>query len=420
MKEQTEFGAFRKLPFMGVIYVVAEAEKLGFYNGHPDWCNLGQGQPEVGEMEGAPARYSELKIQPEDHAYGPIHGTEELREKIAEHYNRLYRKNSKSKYNAENVAVASGGRLALTRTLFSLGKINLGYQLPDYTAYEDMMAAQMHRITPIPVRSQESDGFKIPADKFNAAVKDLGLNAFMISNPCNPTGNVIKGKELQSWIDSAKENNCTLIMDEFYSHFMFNKDGSPADEGVSSASCVDDVNQDQVLIVDGLTKNFRYPGWRVGWVVGPKDFIDCYITAGSSIDGGPSKVIQRAAIDILEPKRADQELLALKQVFSAKRNVMVEGLKELGIRFAQEPESTFYAWADLSNLPKPFNDSMHFFREALKHKVMTVPGEFFDVNPGKHRKNKSPYSSWMRFSFGPDVQTVKTGLGRLKEMLSQA
>ena len=81
-------SAFRTVPYMGVIYVVAEAVKLGFENGHPDWCNLGQGQPEVGELEGAPDRLSSVAISPEDHAYGPLEGTPELREAIAAHYNR--------------------------------------------------------------------------------------------------------------------------------------------------------------------------------------------------------------------------------------------------------------------------------------------------------------------------------------------
>jgi hypothetical protein len=71
--------ALRDVPFMGVIFVVHEASKLGFYNGAPDWSNLGQGQPEVGEMAGAPPRLSQVEIKPEDHAYGPLGGTEELR-----------------------------------------------------------------------------------------------------------------------------------------------------------------------------------------------------------------------------------------------------------------------------------------------------------------------------------------------------
>ena len=73
-------GAFRQIPYMGVIFVVAEAVKLGFTNGHPDWANLGQGQPEVGEMEGAPPRIRSIAIEPADQAYGPVNGNDALRE----------------------------------------------------------------------------------------------------------------------------------------------------------------------------------------------------------------------------------------------------------------------------------------------------------------------------------------------------
>lgn len=59
---------------MGVIHVVHEAVKLGFRNGHPDWCNLGQGQPEIGPMAGAPERLASLQFDVADCAYGPVGG----------------------------------------------------------------------------------------------------------------------------------------------------------------------------------------------------------------------------------------------------------------------------------------------------------------------------------------------------------
>ena len=58
-----DLGALREVPYMGVIFVVAEAMKLGFVNGHADWCNLGQGQPEVGPMRGAPKRVDSPKME---------------------------------------------------------------------------------------------------------------------------------------------------------------------------------------------------------------------------------------------------------------------------------------------------------------------------------------------------------------------
>jgi aspartate/methionine/tyrosine aminotransferase len=416
-KDEVMLGAFRPIPYMGVIWVVAEAMKLGFQNGHPDWCNLGQGQPEVGEMEGAPPRPSEILIEPGDHAYGPIGGTQELRQAVAEHYNRLYRQDKKSKYTADHVSIASGGRLMLSRLFAALGEVNLGYQVPDYTAYEDMMGYHQHRFTPIVLHAREEDGFVIPAAELEREVGNKHLEAFVLSNPCNPTGCVVRGGELEQYVGIARERRMTLTLDEFYSHFIYKRDGLPGDGPVSGAAYVEDVDRDPVLLIDGLTKSFRYPGWRVGWAVGPPAMIETLGCAASAIDGGPSQPMQRAALAVLEPERADQETKALRQVFARKRNLMVNRLKDMGIRCAQEPQGTFYCWASIKDLPAPLNNAEAFFYEGLKHKVMTVPGAFFDVNPGKRRPTASSFNSWVRFSFGPPEDNVREGLNRLEKMI---
>ncbi len=415
--------AFRNVPYMGVIFVVTEAMKLGFRNGHPDWSNLGQGQPEIGEMEGAPPRIRSVELTESDAAYGPLEGTDELREAIAAHYNRLFRQGKKSQYTAANVSVASGGRLALTRAAAALSDGAIGYQCPDYTAYEDLFNAHLHRMQPVDLWGKEENGFALTSQELRAAAQEHGLQGFLFSNPCNPTGTVVQGDELAAYVATARETGMALLSDEFYSHFIFSGKGDgpfkPGTGPVSSASYIEDVEKDPVMIFDGLTKNYRYPGWRIGWVVGPSEMVENTARTASAIDGGPSRLAQRAALQVLEPARADQETDALREVFCAKRNVMIERLSALGVRFPKPSESTFYCWGSLEGLPAPFNDGMSFFRKALEHRVLTVPGEFFDVNPGKVRKGTSPFKQWMRFSFGPPMDNMQAGLDRLEQMLRQ-
>jgi aspartate/methionine/tyrosine aminotransferase len=176
--------------------------------------------------------------------------------------------------------------------------------------------------------------------------------------------------------------------------------------------------------VDGLTKCFRYPGWRVGWVVGPRDVIRRITAAGSFLDGGPSRPIQRAAIEVLKPERADQELRAVRRVFAAKRKLTIDTLSSLGVRFPcatdRAMSGTFYAWGDVSGLPKPLNTGEGFMREAFKHRVLTVPGELFDVNPGKRRTSASRLQGFVRFSFGPPTNNLNGGLQRLAAMIRAA
>jgi aspartate/methionine/tyrosine aminotransferase len=405
---------------MGVIYVVAEAMKLGFWNGNPEWCNLGQGQPEVGELPGAPPRYARIDLQPGDHAYGPVNGIDALRERVAEHYNRLFRHGRSSRYRKENVAIASGGRLMLARVFAALGQVRLGYQTPDYTAYEDMLDYHRHRLVPVHLPTRPEDGFAHPPAALAGLCESERLGAVLLSNPCNPTGRLIQGAELQAYVRIARERRAALILDEFYSHFTYGAEGGPGAGPVSAAAHVEDVDEDPVLLVDGLTKCFRYPGWRLGWAVGPADWIERLGRAASAIDGGPSVPVQRAALDVLEPGRADQETRALRHAFARKRDLCLERLGAMGIRAARASEGTFYVWASLEGLPAPLDDADVFFRRALERRVMTVPGRFFDVNPGGLRPPPSPYRSWMRFSFGPPEDNVRMGLGRLEEMLATA
>ncbi len=406
--------ALRRIPYMGVIYVVAEAAKLGYHGDHPDWCNLGQGQPEVGPLPGAPERVSALTIDPEDHAYGPVEGLPQLRDTVANLYNHWYRQGKRSQYSRENVAIAAGGRLALCRAISALAPVRVGYFTPDYTAYEDMLS-NFDLSTPISIPLSPESSFRIPPSELEAEVAEKGLKALLASNPCNPTGRAVQGEELAEWVRIARERDCTLILDEFYSHYVWGDEAR-----VSAAAHVGDVNEDPVLLFDGLTKNYRYPGWRVGWVVGPAAMINSVTCSGSYLDGGPPRFMQKKVVEIIEPRRAEQEVQAMRVAFRAKRDLMVSRLKGMGITMPLEPEGTFYVWGSVADLPEPLNDGFTFFRRGLEYRVLTVPGEFFDVNPGKHRPAPGPCAPFVRFSYGPPMATVEKGLDRLEAMIRAA
>ena len=410
----------RYVPYMGVIWTVNEASKLGFYNGHPDWCNVGQGQPEVGTIEGAPERIENLKLEPSDAAYGPVGGTPEVREAIADWVNRTYRKGM-SQYTAENVSFACGGRLALTR-LYSIFKdgTRIAYKNPDYTAYEDYLYPLRHNCELIELRAEEKDGFTVPVERFEDFMHDVRPNAFVFSNPCNPTGQVIKDEAMDRYIDAARKENCLLGADEFYATFSYNEDGTPADRAVSALPYVKDVNRDPVIVFDGLTKGFRYPGWRAGWAIGPKYLIEMINRAASAVDGGPSTMVQRGVIEELAPGHAEAELLATRKEFAVKRKMMIEGLAQLGIHTpTNQPLGTFYIWASIENLPGKLSDADHFFYACLQKKVITVPGHFFDVRPFRVRPTNEPYRHWVRFSYGPNRQTIKTALERIEQVIKE-
>jgi aspartate/methionine/tyrosine aminotransferase len=406
---------FRAVPFTGVIYVMAEAARQGYRHGHPDWCNLGQGMPETGPLPGAPPRVEHVDISLDDQEYAPIPGIWELRRAVAELYNHLYRQDRPSKYTERNVCICGGGRASLTRAVAALGHINLGHFLPDYTAYEELLDI-FKAFTAIPILLDPGKGYQFGLDDLRREITGRGLSALLLSNPCNPTGKVIRGAELAAWVAAARELQCSLLVDEFYSHYVW------ADGGhmVSAARYVEDVETDPVVLFDGFTKNWRYPGWRCSWIVGPQQVIDAVSSSGSFLDGGGSKPLQRSAVPLLAPDVACGETAAIQRAFGRKRRILLDGLRDAGMRFDLEPEGTFYCWADLSGLPGGLADGMTLFRTLLEHKVICVPGEFFDVNPGKRRSNRpSRFKSYMRFSFGAEEGQVVEGVRRIRLAVGQ-
>lgn len=416
INDVAELAAFRPVPRTGVIYVTVEAQKRGFSLDAPDWCNLGQGQPDTGVLPGAPSRVTHIEVHESDLDYAPVPGVWELREAVADLYNRLFRRGMKSQYSAENVGIAGGGRVAVMRACAAIAPIHLGHFLPDYTAYEELLDV-FRRFLPIPILLDPKHGYEFTREELEEEILGRGLSAILASNPCNPTGKVVQGETLAGWVETARDLSCALLLDEFYSHYVWTGDQSI----ISAAQYVENVDEDPIVVFDGLTKNWRYPGFRVSWIVGPKRVIESAASAGSFLDGGGVAPMQRAAIDLVQEEPTLAETAALQTEFKRKRDFLLEGLKDIGVRFDLEPQGTFYAWGDLSKLPPSLRNSDDFFRAALDRKVICVPGHFFDVNPGKRRTGRpSRFVQHMRFSFGPPLPILKEALDRLRAMVADA
>lgn len=414
---ETIIPGFRSVPRTGVIYVTHEATRHGFVYGHPEWANLGQGSPETGAIPGSPARVEAVNIAPAAQQYGTVSGAKDLRQAVADFYNATYRRGKKSQYTADNVSIAGGGRLALTRLASALGNINMGHFIPDYTAYEELLSV-FKAFTPIPILLRAEHGYKIAPADLKEEILGRGLSALLVSNPANPTGQLMAGKELATWCDLARECQCAMIFDEFYSHYIYTNEKSKKPKMVSAAEFVNDVDKDPVVVVDGLTKNWRYPGWRISWTLGPKAVIEAIASAGSFLDGGANHPFQNAALPLLDPKNAAAETLAIQKHFGRKRELVLARLKKLKIGVDATPAGAFYVWANLARLPAPLDDGMNFFRECLKEKTIVVPGVFFDVNPG-HRRTQSRYKNYCRISFGPELEKLELGLNAFERVIKK-
>ncbi|EIM89782.1 PLP-dependent transferase [Stereum hirsutum FP-91666 SS1] len=405
----------------GVIYCSDRAMANGFsYANAHEWANMGQGAPEVGPIPGAAERPTHIDYPLDALEYAPTTGVKELRVKVAEMYNHTYRQGKASQYTYENVCIVPGGRAGLSRVAAVIGDVYTSYQIPDYTAYDQVLSA-FRRLVPVPTALEAENFYQLDIEQTKKDIRVQGLAVLIASNPRNPTGQVIRDDNLKNLVAISREGGTTLILDEFYSWYIYPEREEDLGKSVSSAAYIEDVNQDSVVIIDGLTKNWRLPGWRVCWVVGPKNLVTALSQSGSFLDGGASHPLQLAALPLLDPDHIQSEKIALQKHFKAKRDHVLARLHDLGMDVKVPPVSTFYIWLNLEHLPSPLNNGLTFFEELLKEKTIVIPGIFFDINPS-HRRNlfSSPCHHFVRLSFGPPMEDLDKGLDAIGRVLRKA
>ncbi|KAF8136533.1 pyridoxal phosphate-dependent transferase [Boletus edulis] len=404
----------------GVIYCSDRAMANGFsYAQSHEWANLGQGAPEVGPIPNAHPRPDSITMPLDSLEYAPTTGVKALREAVANLYNHTYRQGKASQYTYENVCIVPGGRSGLSRVAAVVSDVYCSYQIPDYTAYDQVLSA-FKRLVPVPTVLDPKHKYRLDIEQTKKDIRTQGLAVIIASNPRNPTGQVIAGKDLKELVALGKEGT-TLILDEFYSWYIYPDHERDFGKSVSSAEYVDDVNTDPIVIIDGLTKNWRLPGWRVCWVMGPKNLITALSQSGSFLDGGANHPMQLAAIPLLEPSYVAQEKIALQKHFKAKRDHVLKRLHDLHLDVDIPPHATFYIWLNLEKLPPPLNNGLTFFEELLKEKSIVIPGIFFDINPA-HRRNlfHSPCHHFVRLSFGPPLEDLDKGLDAIGRVVKAA
>ncbi|KAI5788841.1 pyridoxal phosphate-dependent transferase [Peziza echinospora] len=400
----------------GVIWTTERAYALGYEECPNDWGNLGQGAPEVEDIPHSFHRPTELLLPIQSREYGPVSGITPLRKAVANLYNSIYRVGKESQYTYENVCIVPGGRAGLIRIAAVIGTSYLSYFVPDYTAYNEMLGVFRGGFVAVPVVLKEEEKWRITPEMVQEEIR-RGVSVVLTSNPRNPAGMVVKGEELKK-IQTVCRNKATLVMDEFYSGYYY---GSGCDGSmISAAENVEDVDTDDVLIIDGLTKNFRLPGWRIAWVIGPKTFIKAIGSCGSYLDGGANVPFQEEAVKFLDPVLMKNEMKALQRHFKDKRDYVVGRFEQMGFCLKYVPDSTFYIWLDVSRLPPPINHGLGFFEECLQEKVIVVPGIFFDINPSKRRELfDSPCHRFVRVSYGPRMDILEKGMDGIQRVLKK-
>ena len=352
--------------------------------------NLSQGFPDFP----APELLKEAAcaaIRADVNQYAITWGTQNLREALAEKYQRLYDMDVDP---ARHITVTCGGTEAMAAVM--LGVINPGDEVivlePFYENYGP--DAVLSQATPVflPLEAPE---YRLTRDLLDSVVTDK-TRAIVMNTPNNPTGRVFDREEMQAVADMCIERDVLAITDEIYEHIYY--------EGEHHVLATFPGMANRTITISGLSKTFSVTGWRIGTIIAPEDLsvairkVHDFLTVGA-----PAPLQEACAVGIRELGPEYYEGMVAK--YAERREVLLSGLQAAGFKCAK-PQGAYYILADFSDLSDE-DDTTFSKRLAVEAGVTPVPGSSFFSRPERGR-------SVVRWVFCKQIETLKEASERLK------
>ncbi|MFJ3155632.1 pyridoxal phosphate-dependent aminotransferase [Pseudomonas protegens] len=307
-------------------YAAIEARGRG-----EDVIVLSVGDPDFATDERISAAASAALEQGDTH-YTHVLGRPALREAIAAKQRRLLG----IEVSADNVALVAGaqnGLFATSLCLFSSGDEVLVPE-PMYLTYEACIHASGAQIAC--VQQPAANGFRLTAAALEAALTDK-TRGIALATPCNPTGNVYSREELEAVAEVARKHDLWVISDEVYGQLTYDR------EHLSIASLPG--MAERTVILNSLSKTHAMTGWRVGWVIAPPALVGHLDNLLLCMLYGLPGFIQEAALKALE---LDEEVIgSAREVYRRRRDLVVEGLKQVQLLDCREPEAGMFMLVDV-------------------------------------------------------------------------
>jgi len=319
-------------------------------------------------------------------------GIPELRAAIAGFYRRRYNVD----LDPARVVVTCGASGALQLVMGTLVNPGDSVLLPDpgYPCNRHFVRLYEGRPVDIPVNAESS--YQLTAKLIDRHA-DETTAGIMVATPSNPTGTTVPQGQWPSLLDAAQRHGARLIVDEIYQGLVYDD----SSETVLSLT-------DQAFVVNSFSKYFGMTGWRLGWLVAPKDFVGEIDKLAQNIFLAPPTVAQYAALAAFEDDTI-AELEQRRDEFRARRDFLLPALQELGFDIAVEPAGAFYLYADCS---RHHPDSRVLAAELLEQTGVAV-------TPGLDFGRNSP-ERYLRFAYTTEQAVLKEGVERIRRYLQSA
>ena len=336
-----------------------------------------------------------------NHRYTPTPGLPELREAIV----KKTKRDSNFEITVDQVLVTNGGKQAVYQAFATI--IDKGDEVilpaPYWTTYPECV--KLAGGVPVEVFADESQNYLVTVEQLEKA-RTPKTKALLFCSPSNPTGSVYSAEQVKAIGEWAVKNGIWVISDEIYEHLLY--DGATAP---SMPVLVPEL-ADTCIILNGVAKTYAMTGWRVGWMIGPKDVIKAATNLQSHLSSNVNNIAQRAAIAAL-----NGDLTAVHKMgeaFNRRRKLIVKLLNEIPGIECPTPTGAFYVYPSVKRLlgktirgktPKTSAELASIILDEVE--VAAVPGEAFGP------------SGYFRFSYALGDDDIVEGIGRIKKLITE-
>ncbi|MGH3870913.1 MAG: pyridoxal phosphate-dependent aminotransferase [Pseudonocardiaceae bacterium] len=361
------------------------------------------GEPDFPTPDSIVAAAQAACADPRNHRYSPAAGLPELRHAVAVKTKR----DSGYDIAASQVLITNGGKHAVYQAFATI--VDSGDEVilpaPYWTTYPE--AISLAGGVPVIVQTGTKADY-LPSVEQLEAVRTKKTKALLWCSPSNPTGSVASRELTEAVGRWAVENDVWVLTDEIYEHLLY--DGA---EAVSMPVAVPDL-ADRTIVLNGVAKTYAMTGWRVGWMIGPTEVIKAATNLQSHLCSNVCNVAQCAALEAVSGS-LDATVADMRTAFDRRRRTIVELLSAIPGVQCPTPRGAFYAYPAVQDLlgkeirGTRAETTVDLATAILEHaEIAVVPGEAFGT-PG-----------FLRFSYALADDDLRTGIGRLAELLADA